>query len=172
MSWGHVWARLECLPLAPTQGDSAKTKEANSKDYNSTHKKGDDFKSKGQDYMATGQHKYENAKASADKHTSSFYHSTQDKTHSAKDTVAQKTHEVGHNAKAQADDVEDESLSKSEKAKEKVSFQALHLLWLSSQRALHQCTLQCQGLLAGRHYRPCALLLQRGCSGAFRLAAA
>ena len=98
------------------------------------HKKGQDYKAKGEDYQGTGQHKYESAKASADKHTSSFYHSTQDKTHSAKDTlsqqahsakdtVAHKTHEAHHHAKAQADDLDDDSLSKSEKAKEKVRSQ-------------------------------------------------
>ena len=137
---------LDCCQLFPTQGDSAKTKEANTKDYHSTHKKGDDYKSKGQDYMATGQHKYENAKASADKHTTSFYNSTQDKAHSAKDTVAHKTHEMGNNAKAHADDAEDETLSKSEKAKEKVSFQAFTFRCCQAPMpCIICCALQCPG---------------------------
>ncbi len=165
-------APLDCFQLPPTQGDSAKTKEANSKDYNSTHKTGDDFKSKGQDYMATGQHKYENAKASADKHTSSFYHSGQDKAHSAKDsaysakdTVAHKTHEMGNTAKAHADDAEDETLSKSEKAKEKASFRGFRFRRCQAMMpCIVCCMLQCHGQLSGRRNRSCGLLLQSGLS--------
>lgn len=74
----------------------------------------------GEDYKATGKQQYEATKSSADHKVTNFYNSTQDKTHSAKDTAVQKTHEVKHEAKAHADDTEDETLSKGEKAKEKV----------------------------------------------------
>lgn len=148
----------DCFQLPPKQGESAKSKEANSKDYNSAYKKGEEFKAKGQDYQGTGQHKYESAKASADNHTSSFYHSTQDKAHSAKDTVAHKAHDVHHNAKAQADDLDDDSLSKSEKAKEKVTPQPCILL-VAHFPACHaclspyhdgRCLFQCQDLMSNR----------------------
>jgi hypothetical protein len=97
------------------QGESAKTKEANSKTYNSTYKKGQDAKE-------TANHKYETTKASADHHQSSFYHSAKDKTHSAKDTVAQKTHDVKQGAQNHTDDFEEEAPKKGEKAKDKVVF--------------------------------------------------
>ncbi len=97
------------------QGGSAKTEEADSKSYNSTHKKGQDAKE-------TANHKYEKTKASADHHQSSFYHNAKDKTQSAKDTVAQNTHDVKATAQEHPSDFEGEVPKKGEKAKEKVFF--------------------------------------------------
>lgn len=77
---------------------------------------------KAEDAKDTANHKYNSAKASADKdkHSNSFYHSTKDKAYSAKDTAAHKAHETKDKVQDHAEDGEDEALSKGDKAKEKV----------------------------------------------------
>ena len=98
------------------QGDSVKSRSTDSKAYNSTMKKAEDAKD-------TANHKYNSAKAPADKdkHGNSFYHSAKDKAYSAKDTAAHKAHETKDKVQDHAEDGEDEALSKGDKAKEKVS---------------------------------------------------
>ena len=109
-----------------SQGESPKTRSTDSKAYNSTMKKAEDAKD-------TANHKYNSAKASADKdgHGNSFYHSAKDKAYSAKDTAAHKAHETKDKVQDHAEDGEDEALSKGDKAKEKVS-PLLHTLLMSS----------------------------------------
>ena len=99
----------------PMQGESPKSRVTDSKAYNSTMKKGEDAKD-------TANHKYNSAKASADKNKdgSSFYHSAKDKAYSAKDTASHKAHETKDKVQDHAEDAEDESLSKGDKAKDKV----------------------------------------------------
>ncbi|CAK0750301.1 hypothetical protein CVIRNUC_001979 [Coccomyxa viridis] len=101
--------------MAIFQGESPKTRSTDSKAYNSTMKKAEDAKD-------TANHKYNSAKASADKdgHGNSFYHSAKDKAYSAKDTAAHKAHETKDKVQDHAEDGEDEALSKGDKAKEKI----------------------------------------------------
>ena len=105
-----------------SQGESPKTRSTDSKAYNSTMKDAKDI----------ANHKYNSAKASADKdgHSNSFYHSAKDKAYSAKDTAAHKAHETKDKVQDHAEDGEDEALSKGDKAKEKVS-PLLHYLLMT-----------------------------------------